>query len=120
MSLHERPSPMAHPLQVTDLRTWGARRTQAEREAHKATVRAHALSAGHPSVYDHEAESALPTVAIAVSTLEASLIVTALRGSAFPPARDLGERLAADLRARTVVDTDPTPPRGTRRPGGAA
>lgn len=116
------PSPMARPLQVTDLRAWGARRTPAERAAHRGTVAAHrqALATGHPSVYDREAESALPTVTFSVSTLEASLIVTALRGSAFVPARELGDALDADLRARTVVESDPCPPGGYPRPGGVA
>ena len=110
------PSPMSRPLQVTDIRKWEARRTAAERGAHKATVRAHAQAAGHPSIYDHERESCLPTVALAVSTLEASLIVRALVQSSSAASRELGERIDADVRARYVVDTDPTPAHGTVRP----
>jgi hypothetical protein len=116
MSLMDRPSPSPR-LITPDPKRWGQRYDTAQREAHKAQVRAYALAAGHPSCapYDHEAESSLPTLMLPmVSTLEASLIVTALRGSAFVPCRELGERIEADLRARR---DDWTPadgiPRGT-------
>jgi len=119
MSLMDRPSP--NPRLITpDPKRWGQRYDTAQREAHKAQVRAHALASGHPSVYDYEAELSLPTLVLPpVSTLEASLIVTALRGSAFGACHELGERLAADLRARPVA-VDVCPPNGIPRPGGVA
>jgi len=109
---------MAHVLELHPRKLRPLARTQGERDSHKATVRAHALAAGHPSVapYDHERESCLPTVALAVSTLEASLIVRALAQSSSAASRELGERLDADVRARYVVDADPTPAHGTARP----
>ena len=115
-----RPSP--NPVIVRpDPKRWGARYDDAQRDAHKVTVRAHAAAAGHPCVYDREGEdTATPLVMLPpVTTLEASLIVTALRGSAFLPCHELGERLAHDLRARPVP-VDMCPPFGTPRPGGVA
>jgi len=118
MSLMDRPSPAPRMIDAATVRR--AARSTAQREAHKAQVRAHALASGHPSVYDHEAELSLPTLVLPpVSTLEASLIVTALRGSAFGACHELGERLAADLRARPVA-VDVCPPNGIPRPGGVA
>lgn len=98
------PSPMP---QVVAVQHPSARREPA---SHVAVRRLRAVGP-----YDHEAESSLPMLLLPpVSTLEASLIVTALRGSAFVPCRELGERIEADLRARRY---DWTPadgiPRGT-------
>jgi hypothetical protein len=65
-------------------------------------------------------DTATPLVMLPmVTTLEASLIVTALRGSAFGACHELGERLAADLRARPVA-VDVCPPNGIPRHGGVA
>ena len=103
------PSPASHPLEMHP-----ARRRPLSPVTRKAATLATAQ--GHPVVYDHERESCLPTVALAVSTLEASLIVRALAQSSSAASRELGERIDADVRARYVVDTDPTPARGTVRP----
>ena len=115
------PSPNPTVLRP-DPKRWAQRYDAAQREAHKAQVRAHALAAGHPSCapYDHERESCLPTVALSGSTLEASLIVRALVQSSSAASRELGERIDADVRARYTVSVDDCPPLGTKRPGGVA
>lgn len=105
-----------------DPKLWGTRYPAPQRDGHKAAVLDHAKRAGHPCVpYDREGEdTATPLVMLPmVTTLEASLIVTALRGSAFGACHELGERLAADLRARPVA-VDVCPPNGIPRPGGVA
>ena len=114
MSLLDATPPPAAVVVTPDPKRWGTRYPAAQRDAHRVTVTAHrrAVEAHHPSVYDHEAESSLPMLMVFVSTLEASLIVTALRGSAFVPCRELGERLAVDLRDRA----DACNPHGMVRP----
>ena len=117
------PSPMARPLQVTDLRTWGTRRTQVERDTHRATVRAHAMRAGHPSVapYDHEAEPRLEvTVLLALSLGEAARVRTMCEQSPHVDDHAIGAAIRRQMTDRTVVESDPCPPGGYPRPGGVA
>lgn len=68
-----RPSPMARPLQVTDLHAW--------RDRHPLAAKRQAVAAGHPCAapYDHEREHS-DMRCVFVTPLEASLIVQALRG----------------------------------------
>lgn len=105
-----------------DPKLWGTRYPARLCDAHKAAALDYAYANLRvPSVYDREGEdTATPLVMLPmVTTLEASLIVTALRGSAFGACHELGERLAADLRARPVP-VDVCPPNGIPRPGGVA
>lgn len=68
----------------------------------------------HVTIRPNTAE--LPTRMIEVTTLELSLIVAALGASSSQACRDLAARLSTH-RHPSWQDPDPTPARGTRRPG---
>jgi hypothetical protein len=115
-------TPSPSPRLITPApKRWAQRYDDAQREAHKAQVRAHALAAGHPSCapYDHEAERGqIVGVLLALSLAEALRVRTMLDQS--PHVDD--HAIAATIRRQMAgrPDPDDTPPHGITRPGGVA
>ncbi len=110
MTIFDTPSPMARVI-APDPARWGERfgARQARRSNHPARI------------YDQDKERNAPTLLLAMSPIEANLVIRSLASSSMAAARELAPLLAAQLRGHDAVwvDTDPTSPHGIERPDGA-